>query len=428
MRPRILQIVLTLLIAGGGMAGVPVTALAQDADPIPQEQLKELQAIVKIQTAEEQIIALDRFLGTYPNSPLKADVYRLQFLSHKTLTGNDDQLWGIGKRFVDAVTVLVDTRVPPPLRSPVLAQAYNEVAYEFSKRGTYLDESLGFAQQALGLIKSSTETPPNITDEQWQAQISGIEGQILDTLGWIQFGKKALPDAEKALINAASLLPDNGTVHYHLGMTHMALGQQDKAIKSMLTAATVEKPEKEARPVLDRLFQDKYGASAGMQLNTQMQAAKTRADARKMRQVVANKLNAEAPYFSMEALDGDSVDLTGLQGKVVVINFWATWCPPCRKEMPDLQALWESYKGQEDVAFIIASVDQDMEKVRPYIEANKYAFPVYYAGAAGQAYQVRSIPSTYVIDKTGMIQYVHVGYRPDIKDILTWEINALRQE
>ena len=57
-----------------------------------------------------------------------------------------------------------------------------------------------------------------------------------------------------------------------------------------------------------------------------------------------------------------------------------------------------------------------------------YSFPVFYAGAAGQAYQVTSIPSTYVIDKTGSIQYVHVGYRPDIKDVLTWEINALRKE
>ena len=96
--------------------------------------------------------------------------------------------------------------------------------------------------------------------------------------------------------------------------------------------------------------------------------------------------------------------------------------------MPDLQSLWGFYRDQEDVVFMIASVDQEQGKVQPYIDANNYSFPVFYAGAAGQAYQVTSIPSTYVIDKTGSIQYVHVGYRPDIKDILTWEINALRKE
>ena len=117
-----------------------------------------------------------------------------------------------------------------------------------------------------------------------------------------------------------------------------------------------------------------------------------------------------------------------LSDEALLVNFWATWCPPCRKEMPDLQSLWGSYQDQEDVVFMIASVDQEQGKVQPYIDANNYSFPVFYAGAAGQAYQVTSIPSTYVIDKTGSIQYVHVGYRPDIKDVLTWEINALRKE
>lgn len=408
--------------------GLTNAASAQQAAPIPQEQLQELQAIVKIQNASEQINALDRFLGTYPDSPLKADVYRLQFLSHRTFTGNDDNLWKVGQRFVESVTGLVDTRVPAPMRNPVLAQAYNEVAYEFSKRGSHLTEALIYAQQALALIKSSSDTPPNVTEEQWKAQLSNIHGQVLDTLGWIQFKNKAWADAERALANAAVMLPDNGTVQYHLGMAYVSRNHTDQAIDALFMAATVEKPEKEAMKELERLFKEKYGASASMQLNTQMQAAQTRADARKMRKIVANRLNVDAPYFSMTSLSGTSANLTSLKGKVVVINFWATWCPPCRKEMPDLQALWKGYEDQDDVVFMIASVDQDKEKVEPYIDANKYSFPVYYAGGAGQTYQVTSIPSTYVIDKTGNIQYVHVGYRPDIKDILTWEINALRAE
>ena len=243
MRPRIRFFITGFLIAGCIAVGAPLAVFAQDTLPIPKEQLQELQAIVKIQNAVEQINALGRFLAIYPETPLRADVYRLQFLSRKTLTGNDDELWNVGRRFVEAVTVLVDTRVPPPMRNTVLAQAYNEVAYEFSRRGTYLDEALSYSQQALALIKSSSDTPPNVTEDQWGAQLSNIRGQILDTLGWIQYKNQARQDAERALTDAADLLPDNGTVLYHLGMVHIALGHTDQAIDALLMAATVEKPE-----------------------------------------------------------------------------------------------------------------------------------------------------------------------------------------
>ena len=108
MHPRIRFFITGFLIAGCIAVGAPPPVFAQDTLPIPKEQLQELQAIVKIQNAGEQINALGRFLAIYPETPLRADVYRLQFLSRKTLTGNDDELWNVGRRFVEAVTVLVE--------------------------------------------------------------------------------------------------------------------------------------------------------------------------------------------------------------------------------------------------------------------------------------------------------------------------------
>jgi thiol-disulfide isomerase/thioredoxin len=397
---------------------------------VPPEQIKELQTILDLEDPKAQAAALDRFLAAYPDTPMKADVYRMQFMSHSAFSKDDARLWAIGERFVKEVTVLADTRMAPYMRNPVLAQAYNEVAYEFAERGSRLDGALEYAQQALSLIQEAAgERPPTATPAQWEGELKGIRGQILDTLGWIQYKRNALADAAAAVQDASALLADDGTVWYHLGVIQAAQSHTEAAVEAFLTALAVEDPEEKARPEADRLFQKKYGAAAAkMQFDTQLQAARTRAEARKMREIVSNRLNVKAPDFAVTGLTGQTVALVDLKGKVVVINFWATWCAPCREEMPVLEKVWQSYQRKAGVVFLIASVDEERHRVKPYIDTNKYTFPVYYAGAAADIYQVASIPTTYVIDKNGMVQFVHVGYRPDIGQVLGWQIDALAGE
>lgn len=403
---------------------------AQTAPPeIPEAQVNELRAIFSLQEPKDMDAGLVRFLATYPDTPLKADVYRARFNSTRRFSQDHEQLWALGNQYVKEVIKLVDAQSAPDLGSPLLAQVYNEIAYEFALRGQYLEGALEYAQQANALATASADRPPSdVPVEQWRGRLGELRGQIMDTIGWIQYRRNALVDADRAITDAVELLPGHSAIRYHSGMIYAAQGRTDQAIDALLTALSLDQPELSARGELERLFKQRYGSQADDELSSQLNRAMKRVETMKRLALVAERLNVEARDFTLNGLNGTSVSLANLKGKVVVINFWATWCPPCREEMPQIELLWQSYQKSQDTVFLIASVDQDKNLVQPYIAENKYTFPVYYADLAAQAYQVVSIPTTFVIDKNGMVQFVHVGYRPDMGQVLGWQIEALRGE
>ncbi|HZD32012.1 MAG TPA: TlpA disulfide reductase family protein [Candidatus Angelobacter sp.] len=110
--------------------------------------------------------------------------------------------------------------------------------------------------------------------------------------------------------------------------------------------------------------------------------------------------NAE---FTLTDLQGKSWTLSQLRGKVVVVNFWATWCPPCRKEMPDLEALYKRFQGQGLV--ILSISDEEVTKVKPFIARRKITYPVLLdqGGKVAQTFQVDGIPKSFVYNREGKL-------------------------
>lgn len=109
--------------------------------------------------------------------------------------------------------------------------------------------------------------------------------------------------------------------------------------------------------------------------------------------------------FRLKDLEGNLVDFTAYKGKVVVINLWATWCAPCRVEMPSIQSLYSKIES-ENIEFVILSLDRDNEvnKVKKYISKNKFTFPVFMPhGYLADQLQADVIPTTLVIDKAGKV-------------------------
>lgn len=114
----------------------------------------------------------------------------------------------------------------------------------------------------------------------------------------------------------------------------------------------------------------------------------------------AKRKNAD---FTLSDLQGKSWRLHDLHGKVVLVNFWATWCPPCRKEMPDLQALYDTYKGQ---GFVVLSIsDEESAKVAPFIAQQKISYPVLLDPGrhVNDAFIVEGIPKSFVYDREGKL-------------------------
>ncbi len=117
-----------------------------------------------------------------------------------------------------------------------------------------------------------------------------------------------------------------------------------------------------------------------------------------------------APEISFTDLDGKTVNLKDLRGKVVFIDFWATWCGPCRMEMPHIEKLYQEFKGNEEIAFLGAS-NEEKSTVTGFLKKNQYSFPIVLVKAEDAAgkFKVSSIPAGFVIDAEGIIRAHMIG-------------------
>jgi len=124
-------------------------------------------------------------------------------------------------------------------------------------------------------------------------------------------------------------------------------------------------------------------------------------------------LNKRAPDFQLDSLAGMQISSSEFRGKKLVLSFWASWCGPCRLELPDLQAFYEKYRANNRNFEIVAiSTDEDLREAERYARDAKLTFPVLWDrdGRAGEAYGVESIPMLFVIDENGKVMEAHSGY------------------
>lgn len=123
-------------------------------------------------------------------------------------------------------------------------------------------------------------------------------------------------------------------------------------------------------------------------------------------------VNFFAPDFELPTLNGEKLKLADFRGKVVFINFWATWCVTCKLEMASIEKLYQRFKDRDFVALAI-SVDKDVSKIRPYLEENNLTFPVLLDSneAVKNKYKFIGLPATYIVDKNGIILHKAIGPR-----------------
>ncbi len=136
-----------------------------------------------------------------------------------------------------------------------------------------------------------------------------------------------------------------------------------------------------------------------------------------------------APDFALKSSTGDNLRLSEFRGDVVMINFWATWCGPCRQEMPLLDELYQRY---ERVGFSLlgVNIDDDSRKAMNMISELGVNFPVLFDNTkeVSKLYQVDAMPVTVIVDRDGNVRHVHQGYKPGYEDKYLDEIRALLRE
>ena len=136
-----------------------------------------------------------------------------------------------------------------------------------------------------------------------------------------------------------------------------------------------------------------------------------------------------APDFTLIDRDGNSVSLSDLRGQVVMINFWASWCGPCRQEMPLLEQIHQRYQ-RLGFTLLGVNVEENPGDAEDWLENRPVSFPILYDPDNGvsKLYDVVAMPSTVLVDRQGNVRFLHHGYQPGYEDAYQDQVRALVQE
>jgi thiol-disulfide isomerase/thioredoxin len=117
--------------------------------------------------------------------------------------------------------------------------------------------------------------------------------------------------------------------------------------------------------------------------------------------------------FTLRAVDGPPLRMATLEGKVAVLDFWATWCGPCRAQHPLYEQVKQRFAGNPDVIFLSIDADEDRSLVKPFLSEAKWPDAVYFEDGLSRAWAIHAIPTTVVLDRSGRVSARMSGYVPE---------------
>ena len=145
--------------------------------------------------------------------------------------------------------------------------------------------------------------------------------------------------------------------------------------------------------------------------------------------LAVNPTGSPAPQFTLGSRAGQSVSLAQYKGQVVMLNFWASWCGPCRQEMPLLESIYKKY-NRLGFTMIGVNVEPDSNAANEWMKATPVSFPILYDkdSKVSKMYDVAGMPSTVIIDRTGKVRVLHRGYKPGDENEYLDSIRTLVRE
>ncbi len=307
---------------------------------------------------------------------------------------------------------------------------YTQAAIHYAKEEQtelairFLERALDFAnpESVHGTVLFTSGKPRREMLEEVAGQVrTGVSYE----LGRVLNKDRRHQEAIAVLLPVAGLWDRAGDlIHLELAVAYEATGQHQEALKHYASSLIDYLHDPARKPleslfarvhgsidglnqyVLDHVTQPKTGGSVALGVPTVLSLDEAILKARGLS-------SGEAPEFNLKTLGGDSIRSADLKGKVVVLDFWATWCGPCIEELPQFQATVDRWADRPEVVFLAVSVDEDDDVVRRFMTRNDYDFPVARDGEVDDDFGVSAIPTIVLIGREGRIQYRHVGFDPD---------------
>lgn len=316
-----------------------------------------------------------------------------------------------------------------------LASLYNNTAWEMQKTSEnikYAEEMSRFATMHAKAewMKPAGIKPAYLTKKQWDKQREFTYAMYADTYAMVMYRmgeyKKGLPYTKDAAL-AIHKSNDAGQNNTYALLAEKAL-PVSKYKKELEQFVKDGKSTGEIKEILKRAYVKEKKSEDGF--TDYVATLEKESYVKMLAELRKSMLSETAPSFALLDLDGKKVDISDLKGKVVVVDFWATWCGPCIASFPGMQKMVNKYKDKPDVRFVFIDTWEQGEKKEKnavdFMTSKKYTFHVLMDNdnKVVEQFKVNGIPTKFVIDKDGVIRYKSVGYNGS-DDKLISELTAM---